>query len=148
MSPHFGLMDAGKMNPAEAARLRAKLHWRGGRRRLREQKTAAGIATLYDALLCGLRWYLLVHRSESMGEYTELELEDEKALFSLGRKAGIIDETMDLAGMQAQVDQALEGGDAVAASITFTGRIESLLTRIGVLPFDEKELPPEDPGTF
>jgi hypothetical protein len=148
MSPHFGLMDPGKMTGAEAALMRAKLHWRGGRRRLREQKTAAGIAALYDALLCGLRWYLLVHRPASMGECRDAELEDEWVLFALGRETGILDETIDLAGIQALVEQALEGGDVDSASRSFPGRIELLLTRIGVLPFDERELPPEDPRTF
>jgi len=148
MSPHFGLMDPGKMTRADAALLRSKLHWRGGLRRLREQKTAAGVATLYDALLCGLRWYLLVHRTENAGDHWDEELEDEAILFSLARKAGIFDETIDLTGMQALVNRALEGGDIVSVSRSFPGLIESLLNRIGVLPFDERELPPEDPATF
>jgi len=148
MSPHFGLMDPGKMSRAEAALLRAKLHWRGGRRRLRENKTAAGIATLYDALLCGLRWYFLVHRPEIMGKQQDEELENEEVLFSLGRQMGILDETIDLAGMRALVDRALDGVDDVLAPRSFPGLIALLLTRIGVMPFDEGELPPEDPATF
>ena len=148
MSPHFGLMDPGKMTRPEAALMRAKLHWRGGRRRLREHKTAAGIAALYDAMLYGLRWYFLVHRPEGTDKRRDDELEDEAVLFSLGRKAGILDETIDPEGMQALVDRALGGGDVDSALRSFPGRIELLFTRIGILPFDEQELPPEDPYTF
>jgi len=148
MSPHFGLMDAGKMDPAEAALLRAKLHWRGGCRRMRQQKTAAGIATLYDALLCGLRWYLMVHRQGNRGKLLDRELEDEEVLFSLGQEAGIFDESADPAGLRVLVEWVLEGNVQVAAMASLPDRIETILTRMGVLPFDERELPPEDAATY
>lgn len=34
--PHFGLMDADALGPIEAPLMRARLHIRGGRRRLRQ----------------------------------------------------------------------------------------------------------------
>jgi len=79
--PHFGLMDARALGPERAALQRARLHVRGGKRRL---------------------------------QATTQELLDDRAV--------------DAAGI-------LEG-------------VESVLTELGVLPFDERELPPEDPGTF
>ncbi len=48
--PHFGLMDEGSLGPVEGPLMRARLHIRGGKRRLRQGKIAAAIATLYDAL--------------------------------------------------------------------------------------------------
>jgi hypothetical protein len=148
MSPHFGLMDPGKMNPAEAALLRAKLHWRGGCRRLREAKTAAGIAALYDALLSGLRWHILMHRPASPETAARRELENEGFLFNWGRQAGILDQSVDLAGIRTVVDQALGGGAVDVDRDLFREQLELLLTGIGVLPFADKELPPEDPDTF
>jgi len=68
--PHFGLMDETKMGKADAALMRARLHIRGGRRRLRQKKVAAGLVTLYDALLSAMRWYLLKtpRRNRNPGE--------------------------------------------------------------------------------
>ena len=48
--PHAGLMDEQALGPVEGPRQRARLHIRGGKRRLRQGKISAGIAALYDAL--------------------------------------------------------------------------------------------------
>lgn len=148
MSPHFGLMDPAKMSRAEAALLRSRLHWRGGCRRLRQQKTAAGIATLYDALLHGLRWYFLVHPPECLGEPPAAELERERYLFALAIEAGLIEEAFDLKGLQALIGRVLEGGTVDVNQEGLLSQLERLLTRIGVLPFADSELPAEDPATY
>jgi hypothetical protein len=68
MSPHFGLLDETKMSQEEALLMRAKLHWRGGKRRIEENKGPEGIATLYDALLSALRWHVLTRHMEKLGK--------------------------------------------------------------------------------
>ena len=66
--PHFGLMDSAALGPSGAALQRARLHIRGGRRRLRQGKISAGIVTLYDALECALEWYVSSSaKRESLG---------------------------------------------------------------------------------
>ena len=55
--PHFGLMDAKALGPERAALQRARLHLRGGKRRLRQGKISAGIATLSDALSFAMEWF-------------------------------------------------------------------------------------------
>jgi hypothetical protein len=55
--PHFGLMDEKALGPVEGPLQRARLHVRGGKRRLRQGKVAAGIVTLYDALNGAMQWY-------------------------------------------------------------------------------------------
>src|SRR3989304_5857220 len=55
--PHAGLMDENTLGPVEGPLQRARLHIRGGRRRLRQGKTSAGIVTLYDALLAAMQGY-------------------------------------------------------------------------------------------
>lgn len=57
--PHFGLIDTTNTPKDAAHLLRAKLHFRCGKRRLREGKLPEGISTLYDALLSSMRWYAI-----------------------------------------------------------------------------------------
>lgn len=147
MSPHFGLMDPGKVNRAEAARLRARLHWRGGRRRLRQGKTALAVVTLYDALLSGLRWYLLVNSMTERSGHGEAGLENDGVLFSLAEQAGVLEAARDLPRIQALLEQALRNDRLCPDQEWFVERMEGLLTRIGILPFGEATLPPEDPET-
>lgn len=146
MSPHFGLMDPGKMSRAEAARLRARLHWRGGCRRLRQGKTRLGIATLYDALLAGLRWYLLANPAAAAGHQEE-DLENDEYLFRQAERAGLPAAARDLSRLQGLLDQTLHNGLPCPDQEWFVDRVAELLTRITILPFAEASLPPEDPDT-
>ena len=51
-------MDEKTLGPVEGLRQRARLHIRGGKRRLRQGKISAGIVTLYDALEAAMRSYV------------------------------------------------------------------------------------------
>lgn len=144
MSPHFGLMEAEKMDRAGAARLRACLHWRGGRRRLRQGKTALAVVTLYDALLSGLRWYFMVNDVGAVAGAAQTELENEGYLFSRAEMAGLLDASQE-PRLQALVEQALRKEEIGVDQEWFVERVEGVLTRIGVLPIAEATLPPEDP---
>ena len=148
--PHFGLMSTEEsFKTPEGALLRARLHLRGGRRRLGQGKVAAGIVTLYDALIVGLRWYLTEpeHRTElEIGE--SLDLTDEKAMFLALRDSGVLDDSFDLDSFEALVDRAEYDELAGYDYMPLLNAFESLMTRIGVMPFDEAQLPPEDPATF
>ncbi|MCJ7602148.1 MAG: hypothetical protein MUO63_11715 [Desulfobulbaceae bacterium] len=148
MSPHFGLMDETKMSKVEALLLRYKLHWRGGVRRMRENKAASGLATLYDALLSAMRWYILTNLQQELGDNAEEKLENERFVFSLLRRAGILDGSFDLKFVVETVDRALMEEDVSSDQERFMTQLHHVLSRIGVLPFDEAELPPEDPSTF
>jgi hypothetical protein len=46
----FRLMNEQELGPVAGLLQRARLHLRGGKRRLRQGKISAGIVTLYDAL--------------------------------------------------------------------------------------------------
>ncbi|MCB2184644.1 MAG: hypothetical protein KQH63_21685 [Desulfobulbaceae bacterium] len=148
MSPHFGLMDASKMSHDEALLLRTKLHYRCGIRRVREKKTSSGLATLYDALLSAMRWYILTRLPDELGADAEEKLENERFVFSLLRKHGILDDSFDLVGFQDLVDKALMEEDVSLNRDNALKELDIFLGRIAILPFDESELPPEDPATF
>ncbi len=148
--PHFGLMKtADSFDLPEGALLRARLHIRGARRRLREGKVAAGIVTLYDALIFALRWYFMApEHQELLKPAVDMDLTDERNMFAALIVSDITDESFDLASFNALVERAaheeLPGYDYRPVLESF----EALMMRLGVMPFDEAELPPEDPATF
>jgi hypothetical protein len=147
MSPHFGLIDQ-TLPVAEKALLRAQLHWRCGMRRLQEKKISAGIVTLYDALLSAMRYHILADENLDKNELLTEQLENERYVFNLLRKKGIIDHALDLNEIEALVDKALMEEDIVSGEKKFIRAIEQFLVKMKVLPFAETKLPPEDPDTF
>jgi len=142
MPPHFGRMDADRMRPEDALLLRARLHWSSGLARLRDNRIPDGIATLYDAYLSGMRWYILVHLGHELGEDADRKLEDEQYLFSLLRHHGIIDRTSDLSHLLAAVDRVLRDQEPGADTERIVLDLTQFLTRIEVLPFNEADLEP------
>ncbi|MDW7774157.1 MAG: hypothetical protein SCH71_14820 [Desulfobulbaceae bacterium] len=148
MSPHFGLMDESKMSREDALLLRAKLHWRGGIRRCRENQSAAGISSLYDAMLSAMRWYILTNLRDEAGKDVIENIENERFVFFLLRKAGLLSFSFDLNFMEDVVDKALMQEDIESRKDQFIEQVKKVMTQLTVLPFDESELPPEDPSTF
>jgi hypothetical protein len=149
MSPHFGLMDETTMSREGAMLMRAKLHWRCGVRRLRENNaSSAALATLYDALLSGMRWYILRNLRHALGENGDEKLENERFVFFILRRAGILDQSLDVSFIEEIVDKALMEKDVRVDHDRFLDQLDQFLTRLGILPFDESELPPELPSTL
>ena len=148
--PHFGLMDEGKMPPVDAALLRAQLHIRAGRRRMQEGKYPEGISTMYDAVLSGMRWFALKNEAihEEIHKRGEYILEDDVKLQQLIAESGAWPDGLDFVKLQDTVYEALEENLEGFEPTLFLRQVEDVLTKLGVMPFDEKELPPEDPETL
>lgn len=142
MPPHFGRMDADRMSREEALLLRARLHWGCGLERLRGNRVPDGIVTLYDALLSGMRWYILAHLRHELEGDLEKKLEDEQYLFSLLRRHGIIARTGELDHLLAAVDRVLRDQEPGADTERIVQAMTGAFTRLGVLPFNEADLPP------
>jgi hypothetical protein len=146
--PHFGLMDPDALGPEAAALQRARLHIRGGRRRLRQGKISAGLGTLYDALLFAMDWYLASpDRRKKIPFQGNENLRDDRTVFALLAKAGVIDGRFDYEGFRELVETAPPGSSAYDYK-EILNRVESLMTQLGIIPFEESELPPEDPSTY
>ena len=144
--PHFGLMDAGALGPEQAALQRARLHLRGGRRRLRQGRISSGIAALYDSLTSAMDWFCASPERRVRLRGAEDQFPDDRAMYTALVRAGVLDGTFDFEHLDRVLDRALEMElPATAASGILEG-LESVFTQLGVLPFDERELPPEDPG--
>lgn len=146
--PHFGLMDAAALGPERAALQRARLHVRGGKRRLRQGKISAGVATLSDALSFAMEWFCASAERRSQVQATARELLDDRALYAALVRSAVLSGTFDYERFDQVLDRALASEIPAADAAGILEGVESVLTELGVLPFDENALPPEDPGTY
>ena len=146
--PHFGLMDPDALGTEAAALQRARLHIRGGRRRLRQGKISAGLGTLYDALLSALEWYIASpDRRKNLPIQGDDDLRDDRTVFALLVKAGVIDGRFGYGALRDLVHTAPPESSAFDYA-EILNQVESVMSRLGVMPFEESELLPEDPSTY
>jgi hypothetical protein len=146
--PHFGLMDEEALGPVRGPLQRARLHIRGGKRRLREGKISAGIVTLYDALEGAMRSYMaeqgrLAKLPVGKGE----DLNNDKTLYAALVRAGVINGKFDFEAFDQLTERALHEEMPAYDYHELLSNIEEVMAQLGVMPFDEA-LPPEDPNTF
>ena len=141
-------MDEDALGPEAGPLQRAKLHIRGGKRRLRQGKISLGIITLSDALVSALQWYVASpERIKTLVMHENDSLNDDAAIYRILRRSGKIDDTLDYDAFNTLVEEAIKHE---MPDYDYTGilqNIESFMTQLGVMPFDESKLPPEDPST-
>jgi hypothetical protein len=142
-------MDEKKLGPVEGPMMRARLHIRAGKRRLRQGKIAAGIVTLYDALEGAMKSYVAdaSHRAQLPAGAGDSR-NDEKTLYSVLVRSGVLDGGFDFDAFERVVETALHEELPGFEYRELLAGIESVMTKLGAMPFDESSLPPEDPGTF
>ncbi|MBI5639982.1 MAG: hypothetical protein HZA17_06105 [Nitrospirae bacterium] len=142
-------MNEDALGPEAGPLQRARLHIRGARRRLRQGKISAGIVTLYDALLAAMKWYTASpERKKGLLISDSDDLRDDSTVYDILRRSGILDDSLDYWAFDNLVEQASENEMPDYDYTDILRRIETVMTRLGVMPFDEKDLPPEDPSTF
>jgi len=133
----------------EGALLRARLHIRAGKRRLRQGKVSAGIVTLYDALLFALlRFTLSPELRKSLAMQEGEDLKDERVVYAALVRSGRLDGKFDYEGFEAIVEKASNEEMPDYYYPPLLAEFEELMAGLGVMPFDEGALPPEDPSTF
>ncbi len=144
--PHFGLIDEYKMQPHEAALLRARLHIRSGMRRLRQGMLKEGLFTLYDALYSGMRFYILSPDNKNRFDGADaIQRTEEMALYKMLRHAGVVDGSFDFESFFVLMEKLIDGADVEINSAEALKGYDKLMTQLGVMPFDESALPAEDP---
>ena len=146
--PHAGLMDEESLGPVEGPLQRARLHIRGGRRRLRQGKISAGIVTLYDALLAAMQAYAASQERTRLNIRAGEDINNDKVLYSVLIRSGILDGKLDFYEFDRLTEKALNEEIPGYDYHALLAGIESVMTQLGVMPFDETRLPPEDPKTF
>jgi hypothetical protein len=144
-------MDPNKMSAEEAALMRAKLHIRGGKRRLRQGKVSSGIVTLYDALNYAMQWYLSSpERRQSLAVKEGENIKDDRIAAAILTRSEVLGKDFDYGAIDNLVERFLyEEGEMPDYDYTeFLNTVESAMTQLGVMPFDESALPTEDPKTY
>ena len=143
-------MDEKKLGPGEGPFLRARLHIRGGRRRLREGKIAAGIVTLYDAVLAAMDSYVASSnvRGTGIDTWGSEDIRNEKVLYNALVRSGVLDGRFDFGAFDRLAEHALAEEMQGYDYRDVLAGVESVMVQLGVMPFDESLLPPEDPKTF
>jgi hypothetical protein len=111
--PHFGLMDESALTPADAALLRARLHWRGGKRRILQNKKKAGVATLWDAVLSAGRYYHLTELARQdakpCNSSTETEPFDDLAVIRRLAEEGKLGDIASFKLLEKMCDKSIMG---------------------------------------
>ncbi len=147
--PHFGLMDERSLGFVNGPLQRARLHIRGGKRRLLQGKIAAGIVTLYDALLAAMESYAASEAGRRrLRVRSGTDFKDEKKLYAELIRAGVLDGSFDFEAFDLLTETALQGELPGYDFHPLLAGLESVMFQLGVMPFDESTLPPEDPNTF
>lgn len=147
--PHAGLIDERALGPQEGPLQRARLHIRGARRRLGQGEIAAAIVTLYDALEGAMQWFIASPEGRSRLTLRQGDnLNDEKTLFHILQREGVIDDAFDYEAFDALVERATREDMADYPYQDLLDRFEHVMVQLGVMPFREDALPPEDPSTF
>jgi hypothetical protein len=142
-------MDEKKLGPVEGPLQRARLHIRAGKRRLRQGKTSAGIVTLYDALEGAMKYCLAdPGRREYITVAAGENLNHERTMYTALLRGGIVDGSFDYDAFDQLVEKALYEEVGEFDYSDMLAGIESVMMQLGVMPFDEAALPPEDPETF
>ena len=151
--PHFGLMDSEEMKPDEALLLRARLHIRGGKRRLKEGKVPAGIAALHDALIHGMQWFLYTNHPELLYPNVEVDYDitDHMTLLQFLQRTESFahfsykEEFQYLSDILVQaLDNRISGFDKGR----YIKIVNKFMNQLGVEPFSFDDLPLEDPSTY
>jgi hypothetical protein len=132
------------MTDARMALLCARLYLRGGKRRLKAGYSRAGIAALYDAVLFGMRYYIARHKScNSLGE--SIDPWDASALFHVLARAGVFENSLTFNHFSLMIERALWQESFSFDVDTVVVEVETMLKKLGVLPFDKSAWPGESP---
>jgi len=149
--PHFGLIDD-SLQQADASLLRARLHVRGGKIRLSEGRKEDGVAALYDAQVHAMfRYFDSSELRSDLPIGDDDDLNDDRTLFIILKKAGVIDSTMDVQDFDyiyQIMDDAIEDNMIEFDEHQFMFRFNRIMISLKALPFDESELPKRIPETL
>jgi hypothetical protein len=149
--PHLGLIDD-SLQQAEASLLRARLHVRGGHIRLSEGRKEDGVAAFYDAMVYAMfRFFDLPESRKRLQIEIGDDLNDDRTLFIILQNSGIIGPAIDIGDFDyiyQKMDDAIEDDLTEFDEVFFMSRFNRIMTALGVIPFDDDELPEGTPVTL
>ena len=140
MSQQDSLTDVAKLIKAETALLCARLYLRDGKRHLQEGAFKAGIAELYEAILFGMQYYIAEPAGREKIDLSSADLWDHAVLYHKLVKTGLFDDLNALNHLSQIVERALWQG-AFSLDVNYViAEIETMLSKLGVTPFNESIL--------
>jgi hypothetical protein len=99
-------------------------------------------------MVSAMKWYVASpERREKLQINDRESLNDDKVIYSILRRSGKLDNSLDYDAFNTLVEKALAQEMADYDYTEFLKNFESVMTQLGVMPFDESKLPPEDPST-
>jgi hypothetical protein len=93
-----------------------------------------------------MQWFWLT-RQNSVQDHV-LVMPGDGELFSLLVAEGALDLSMDFEKIFNLMKKSLDNSLPMHDYDDIVRNMETIMTRLGVLPFDENSLPPEDPRTY
>lgn len=134
--PHYDLINMTQTTTAEDALICACLHLRSGKRRLQKGLTAAGMVALYHSVLFGMHYYIAKHKQ--CATFVEnIDLWDAIGLFHALTSAGVFEDRLTFNRFSLTVERALWQGSFSSDANAILAEVEKLLTKLGVMPFNE-----------
>ena len=145
--PHFGLVPEHGLSEDQMLLLRSRLHVRSGLRRIREENYSAGIATLYDALVSAMHFYILAHKPIlSLLQYNEFVSSD-LLLYNYLTNEKTIKSSFDFKKFQELMNTGLDSSlKKTDINDSFLISLQDIFTQLAILPFNDADLPPENPA--
>ena len=140
---HQRLIDVTKLINAEAALLCARLYLQAGKRYFHEGLFSAGVAALYDAILFAMHYYIAEPARRGSINLSREDVWDHAALYHRLIKAGIFDDRNAFNHLSLIVERALWQESFSFDANSALEEIEMMLTKLGVMPFNESMLQSE-----
>jgi len=105
--------------------------------------------TLYDALDAAMLAYVAgEEHKKCLRINADEDLNDDRTLFMVLVRSRVLDGSFDFSGFDRLTERALHEEMPDFDYRELLSCLESVMRQLGVMPFDENTLPPEDPKTF
>ena len=104
---------------------------------------------MYDALSAAMQWYVAApDRRHALAIRNGDPLINDRSVYTILVRSGVLDGSFDFDAFDLLLERAL--GEEITAydHRELLSGVDSVLTQLGVMPFDEAALPPEDPATY
>jgi hypothetical protein len=107
------------------------------------------MVTLYDALSGALEWYIASsERRKNLVLKEVTNLNNDRIVYGILIRAHVLDGRFDFDAFDQLVERALKEEIPNLDYREMLIGLENVMTQLGVIPFDELALPPEDPATY
>lgn len=101
-----------------------------------------GLITLYDALISAMEWYFaLPERRKTLAIRKDDDVRDDRVMYRILTESAVLDGRFDYGAFDALVTEALQHEMPSLEHGRILSDVESVMTQLGVMPFDEKALP-------